>query len=134
MPVIDASVYLALINDSEAEHGRAWEWFKTARRNGETIFAPSLLLAEVAGAISRGLANPILARRTVQQLLDDRLIKLAPVANTLAQRAALIAADHRVCGCDAVYLALAEQLAEPLVTLDRQQLERGAAVTPTRQP
>jgi len=33
-----------------------------------------------------------------------------------------------------VYLALAEQTGDVLVTLDRQQLERGANLVPTRPP
>jgi len=45
-----------------------------------------------------------------------------------------LAAEHRIRGCDAVYVALARQLDMPLITLDRQQLERGAAVVATRVP
>ena len=52
----------------------------------------------------------------------------------LAEQAAAIAAEHRIRGCDALYVALADMLSEPLVTLDRQQLERGAAVVTTRRP
>jgi predicted nucleic acid-binding protein len=45
-----------------------------------------------------------------------------------------IAAAHRVRGCDAIYLALAEQLSDCLVTLAVQQLERGSEVVATRKP
>jgi predicted nucleic acid-binding protein len=37
-------------------------------------------------------------------------------------------------GCDAIYVALAEDLGTELVTLDRQQRERGSAIVPTREP
>jgi predicted nucleic acid-binding protein len=70
----------------------------------------------------------------VQQLARSEVIELIPVTLAVAERAALIAAEHRIRGCDAVYVALAEQLSDALVTLDRQQLERGAAVVPVRAP
>jgi hypothetical protein len=52
----------------------------------------------------------------------------------MAEQAALIAAEHRVRGCDAVFVALADQLSEALVMLGRQQLERGVAVVTVRAP
>jgi predicted nucleic acid-binding protein len=57
-----------------------------------------------------------------------------PVSEALAARAAKIAARQKIRGCDAVYVALAEQPEMELVTLDRQQLERGVEVVATRSP
>jgi predicted nucleic acid-binding protein len=70
----------------------------------------------------------------VQQVARSAVIELIPVTLPIAERAARIAGEHRIRGCDAVYVALAEQLSEALVTLDRQQLERGAAVVAVRAP
>jgi predicted nucleic acid-binding protein len=78
--------------------------------------------------------NQTLAHQVIQQLLRSKVIELVPISSALAERAATIAADHQVRGCDAIYLALAEQLGDTLVTLDQQQLERGAAVVATRNP
>ena len=61
-------------------------------------------------------------------------IEFIPVTQAVAERAAAIAADYCVRGCDAVYIAVAEQLGDDLITLDRQQLERGAAVVTTSRP
>ncbi len=134
MAVIDASVYIALVNAHEAEHTSSWTWFQETKLANETIFAPVILLAEVAAALSRGVGDPELARQVVKQLLHSQVIELAPVTAVMAERAATIAAERRMRGCDAVYVALAEQLGEDLVTLDQQQLERGAAVVVTRKP
>jgi predicted nucleic acid-binding protein len=70
----------------------------------------------------------------VQQLARSEVIELIPVTLAMAEQAALIAAEHRIRGCDAVYVALADQLSDTLVTLDRQQLERGAALVTVRAP
>lgn len=134
MAVVDASVTVALINAHEQEHASSWAWFEQAQLAGESIAAPVILLSEVAAALSRGVGDSALAQRVVQQLARSELIALVPVTLVLAEQAAAIAAEHRIRGCDAVYVALAEQLNEPLVTLDRQQLERGAAVVTVRRP
>jgi predicted nucleic acid-binding protein len=96
--------------------------------------APVILLAEAAAALSRGVGDAALAHRVVRQLLQSKTIELVPVTGVLAQQAAILAADQRLRGCDAVFVALAQQRADTLYTLDRQQLERGAAAVATRQP
>jgi len=134
MAVIDASAYVALISTREKDHASSWAWFEQAQAAHEPIAAPVILLAEVAAALSRGTGDSVLAQRVVQQLKQSGVIDLIPVTLSLAERAAIIAADHRVRGCDAVYIALADQLSDCLVTLDRQQLERGAAIVTVREP
>jgi hypothetical protein len=53
------------------------------------------------------------------------LIQLQPLSVEFGQGTAIIAIEHQIRGCDAVNMALVEQLAPELVTLDKQQLERG---------
>ncbi len=134
MAVIDASVTIALVNAYEREHARCWAWFEQARAADESIVAPVILLSEVAAALSRGVGDPTLAHRVVQQLARSKVIELIPVTLAMAEQAAVIAVEHRIRGCDAVYVALADQLSDTLVTLDRQQLERGAALVTVRAP
>lgn len=134
MAVIDASVYVALSSVREVDHSRSWTWFAQAVSAQEPLAAPVILLAELAAALARGMADPALAHRVVQQLLDAKIVNLLPVTLPLAERAAGIAAECCVRGCDAIYIALAEQLGDCLVTLDRRQLERGARVVTAREP
>jgi predicted nucleic acid-binding protein len=134
MAVIDASVYVALVNAHERDHSDSWAWFEQTRAADESIVAPVILLSEVAAALGRGVGDPTLVRRVVQQLVRSEVVELIPVTLAMAEQAALIAAEHRIRGCDAVYVALADQLSDTLVTLDRQQLERGAALVDVRVP
>jgi predicted nucleic acid-binding protein len=134
MAVIDASVYVALINAHEGDHAPSWAWFQQTQSTQDPIAAPVILLAEVAAAISRGVGDAALAHQVVEQLLHSRVIELVPVTSKIAERAAAIAADHQIRGCDALYVALAQELGDYLVTLDQQQLERGAAVVTTHRP
>ena len=134
MAVMDASVYIALINSHEVKHMTSWRWFESAQRKGERISAPVILIAEVAAALSRGVEDPQLAHRVIQQLKHTSVIELIPVTRPLAEHAADIAADHHIRGCDAIYVALADQLNESLVTLDRQQLEWATVIVTTHEP
>ena len=134
MAVIDASVYVALINAKEKEHTSSWTWFEQAKNEQQTIAAPVILLAEVAAALSLGVGDLSLAHRVVGQLKRSRVIELVPVTHALAEQAAFIAGDYRIRGCDAIYVALASKLEDCLITLDQQQLERGGAVVSVGRP
>ena len=134
MAVIDASVYITMLDESDLEHANCLAWFAAAAEAGEPILAPSLILSEIAAAISRGRDDSALAKEAVRLLEQSVVVQLVAVTSELAHRAATIAADQRVRGADAIYLALAQQLDEPLVTLDRQQLLRGAAIARTQRP
>jgi hypothetical protein len=57
-----------------------------------------------------------------------------PVDEALGGMAAELAATHQIRGCDAVYVALAQQLAAPLVTLDGEQRQRALAVVVMQTP
>jgi predicted nucleic acid-binding protein len=134
VPVIDASVYVALVNADEQDHESSWVWLEQAVAAEDGIVAPAILLAEVAAALSRGVGDPALAHRVLRQLASSEVIELIPVTLATAEQAAVIAADHRIRGCDAIYVALADQLDTCLITLDRQQLERGAALVTVQAP
>ena len=134
MAVIDASVYIALINAHEQDHARSWGWFERTQAAPDPILAPVILLAEVASALSRGVGDTELAHKVIGQLKRSGVIELVPVTLALAENAATIATNHRIRGCDAIYVALADQLNQALVTLDRQQLERAPGIVKVHEP
>ena len=96
--VVDASVWVARLVAGDIFHDTSRRWLEAKRTGGERFLAPSLLLAEVAGAI---------ARRTGE----------ADLAATLGLR-----------GADAFYVAVAAHLSVPLATLDTDQQGRAANV------
>lgn len=134
MAVIDASVYVTLLDEADPEHANCVDWFAGVAAAGDALLAPTLLLSEVAAAISRGRGDPAAAKEIVRVLEDSAIVQLVAVSRELAGDAARIAADQRVRGADAIYLALAHQLSDTLYTLDQQQLQRGAGAAQTRRP
>ncbi len=134
MAVIDASVYVAALHRDESAHAACRTWLARAATEGQLLSAPAILPAEVVAAIRRRVGNPRRALQVTDQLFSSGLIALHPVTVLLAERAAHLAAEHGLRGCDAVYVALAEQLNEHLVTLDAEQLARAAAIVTTERP
>jgi predicted nucleic acid-binding protein len=132
--VLDASVYVAMLKQEEPNHAASQKWYNDALASGTPLAAPLPFLAEVAGAISRSTGDTQLAEDVLAQIQALGVIELVLVDDFLGIRAAEIAARHRLRGCDALYVALAEQLEAALVTLDQEQLERGTAVIPTHLP
>ena len=132
MPVVDASVCVALFNIEEPGHEASRSWMEQVKRRGEPVVAPVILLAEVAAALSRGLDDAALADEAVVVLRD--FVRLFPVTDALGTKAAGIASARRIRGCDAVYVTLAHELGMQLVTWDGQQLERGQGLVEALQP
>ncbi|MGB6642060.1 MAG: type II toxin-antitoxin system VapC family toxin [Thermoanaerobaculia bacterium] len=134
MPVIDASVYVSLANEADRYHDRCFKWFESCLRKQQPLAAPGLLLVEVAASIRRLTGSAKLARRVLSELQEAELIELYPLTAVRGEAAANLAASTGVRGADAVYLALARELEETLITLDRQQLERGKGVVDVTRP
>lgn len=134
MAIIDASVFMALLYQDEPGHIASRSWFGAVLMSGAVLSSPVIVVAEVAAAISRSKNDSARASQFVQLLAGGDLISLYPVTFGLVERAAEIAVNYKIRGCDAVYVALAEQLGEELMTLDSEQLTRGAGVVRTVRP
>ncbi len=115
---IDASVFLNAFNPHEAGHEESLGLL-TRLQEAVPIVIPTLLLPEVAGAISRGHQDTRLARRFAATLRRLSHLLLIPLDSRLAQGAADVAAEHRLRGSDAVYAAVALQFGTTLITVDQ---------------
>jgi predicted nucleic acid-binding protein len=124
MYVIDASVHVADARPQEPHHAQARALLARVAAEDHPVYLPEIVLAEVAAAISRGLRRIDLAAALVAALRRVPQFQFVPVDSALGDLAAEIAAQYRIRGCDAVYVALAQQRAATLITLDRQQRDR----------
>jgi predicted nucleic acid-binding protein len=122
--VVDASVWVSRLVPSDVFSAASRRWLAQQVAEGGQWLAPSLMLAEVVGAVARRTGQPELATRTLKQLLHLPSLRLAPVDQRLGRAAAQLAATARLRGADAVYAALAQYLAVPLVTWDDEFRER----------
>jgi len=135
MIVTDASIWVSHLISRDVHHAISREWLTRVVRDGIVIAAPGLLLAEVAGAVARRTNDPDLGHRAVDHILSTPNLRLVDQDKALSLAAARLAADLRLRGADALYLAVARQLEIPLISWDEEQIERAVglvqAVTPS---
>ena len=134
MPVVDASVIVSWYLEQDANFSAADRWASTSSRLGEAWHFPAIILPEIAAAIGRTFGAEALAKRSIAAFVDLSEVHLHPVTVALATSAAALAASLRIRGCDAIYVALAAELDDVLVTFDRQQLAGAAGVIRVLQP
>lgn len=123
--VVDASVVVSRLVSHDVNHEASRRWLTRHVAEGGLVIAPTLLLPEVAGAVSRRTGEPRLARRAVEAVLRVPGLRLISVDDVLARTAAALAGRLRVRGADAVYIAIAANLGLSLVTWDIEQRDRG---------
>jgi predicted nucleic acid-binding protein len=134
VPIVDASVWVAYFHEADPAHARSFTWVENAIAAGETLVAPSLLLAEVAGALRRISGRPETAAEIVEHLLTVERLDLVELDRPRALRAAEVAATTALRGAAAVYLALAVERGDVLISVDRRQRERGSQAAKVRVP
>jgi len=114
MPVLDASVLVEYL--AGAEHSDAVG--RRLRATSERLWAPHLIDAEVGHVLRRGVRLGELSARTARAAIDD--LGELPLQRTghvgLLERA--WAMRRNVSFYDGIYVALAERLKLPLLTLD----------------
>ena len=72
-----------------------------------------------------GQGDLVVAHAAVQHLTTLPELSLLSVTNSMTDAAASLAANMRLRGADALYVAAAAELGDPLVTWDDEQLMRG---------
>jgi len=122
--VVDASVWVSRLVPQDEFHDKVTAFLENQRNDGAQFISPTLLLAEVGGAVSRRTKDPDLAKKAVDQLQNLPGLRLVQMEDDLIQQAAQLAAELSLRGANSVYVAVAHQLHLPLVTLDIEQRER----------
>lgn len=128
MYTLDANIFVRDASPHDPDHAVCHALIAQLYQSSTSIVLPNLVLAEIAGALSRSFRDPIRARLEVDLLRDLHTIRIIPLDDTLAQEAAELAADRALRGADAIYVAVARRHNCTLVSLDREQRERAAPV------
>ena len=126
MFVVDASVWVSALVATDVNHEASHQWLLQATSDGQLVIAPALLLPELAGAVARRTGVPTLGLRAVGLVQRLPASRIVPIDFGLAQLGVWMAAEARLRGADAIYVALANRLGIPLVTWDLEQRHRGA--------
>ena len=123
--VVDASVWVARLVPQDVFYKPVKEWISARLEENDQFLAPSLLLAEIGGAISRR-TTPSLGLKVIEQVENLPGLQLVEMENFLLREAANLAAELGLRGADSTYVAVAARLDLPLMTLDIDQREKAA--------
>lgn len=134
MTVVDASVWVSRLVPQDVHHAQSRSWLEQYTAAGKLLVAPVLLLPEVAGAVARRTGLSELGQQAIQAILRIPGLHLVTLDGRLGLEAARLAADLRLRGADAVYVAVAHRLRLPLITWDEEQRLRAATAIVVRTP
>ncbi|MGH2535035.1 MAG: type II toxin-antitoxin system VapC family toxin [Thermomicrobiales bacterium] len=133
--VLDASICVSFLASKDEFHLRTVEWLQHQTAVRAAFFAPTLLLVDVAGVLARLTGRSDVGRQAIVRLRETIDIQFVPLDRDRAESYARLAADLRLRGADATYVAVAREIGVPLVTWDREQRSRAAEIvrvlTPT---
>jgi predicted nucleic acid-binding protein len=132
--IVDASVWVAMFRDNDVHHVASVSFLDVAVSKQQDLNIPNLALAEIAGVFARQTGKARLATRTVRAVLAMPRMQRHGLNDALSDRAAALAARCKLRGADAVYVALAEALDEPLISLDQEILDRSMGIVRTQTP
>lgn len=121
--VVDASIWVSRLVSDDVFHESVKAWMSAHLEEGDQFIAPSLLLAEIGGAISRR-TNSSLGLKAIEYIQDLPGLQLVEMEDSLLREAAQFAAEFGLRGADSTYVAVAARLDLPLITLDSDQRER----------
>ena len=132
--VIDASAWVSRLVPQDTNHPAAVSWINRHLLTGGLFIAPILLVTETAASVSRITGLPARGHLAASSLYAISEMSLVQIDQTLVDEATGLAADLKLRGADAYYVAVARRLALPLVTFDREQLSRAATIIATIRP
>jgi predicted nucleic acid-binding protein len=134
MYTIDASVWVNAFDQREPGHADSRQFLDLVGAQAIPVFVPALVLAEVAGAISRTRQDPAQARSFAEAIARLPNVAVITLDLSLSHRALALAAQHGLRGADAIYAAVALQSGSSLITLDKEHLTRLVGVVLAETP
>lgn len=134
MWTLDTSVWMRAADPTDSHHADAQALLDILTAQTLPVYVPRLLLAELAGAVSRVSRDPMRGRLAAQALREMPIVQLVTLDDALLDSAADLAADYALRGADACFVAVAQRYTCTLVSLDREMRERGARVVRTATP
>lgn len=134
MYTLDASVHINALNAAEPGSAASQACLQQLLAQRQAIFSPTLLLVELAAAAARALNDAALALELTQAVRGLPGQVWVSLDDALAAEAAQLGAEARLRGADAIYAAVARRYGATLITRDRQQLERLAALVSVMTP
>jgi predicted nucleic acid-binding protein len=93
-----------------------------------------MLVIETAASMARLTNQSALGSGAARQLYTIPYIQIVPMDQELVDETVAVAAQYKLRGADALFVALAKNKSIPLVSFDNEQLTRPVSVVTTIRP
>jgi len=130
----EREVWVNGFDQREAGHATSRQLLEVLRTRALPIIVPNLVLAGVAGAISRTRNDPVRAEAFATTLGRLPNVTVVALDEALGYQARALAAQYGLRGADAVYAAVAQQAGCTLISLNHEHLTRLGSIVIVRTP
>ena len=134
MYCIDASVILSAIRPKELFSDKSQAFLNSLKKDELKVFCPEIIIPEIASGLFRATKNAQASYDFSLAMRDLPNFSFVAVDARLADLAVWIIAETGLRGADAIYVALAYDYQLELITLDKEQLQKGKKIIKTRMP
>ena len=121
-------------NPHEEGHAASLNLLSEIQKRGDPVIVPTLLVAEIAAAVARATDDSAAAFGYATASAALPHLTLVSLTAAVARQAADLAANHRLRGADAVYVAIARRYGTTIVSRDEEQRMHGSAVVTCQTP
>ena len=122
--VIDASVWVAFFLRTDTNHTTSYQWINNHTATDRELFAPTILLPEVASAMARRTDKPRRGLNALNTLESLTLRGWVQMEHDPMREAAQIAITLGLRGADAIYVAVAKRLKLKVQYVNGEELPR----------
>ncbi len=129
---LDSSVIVAALRKQEVHYEAAKNLLEKVKDGNHIAIEPYIVLIEVVAAIKRRTGSTELAKRVKNDILAIDTINFTDLESTRANDASEIALNLGVRGMDAIIIQTAKEFNVPLITLDKEMIEKAKSFVDIR--
>lgn len=134
MYCIDASVIVNSQLEREPYHNQSKDFLIIVEEKNLKVFLPEIVIPEITSGILRATMDENFAFQFANNLRSISNFLFVPVDSKLANLASWIICKTGLKSADAIYITLAFDYNLELITLDKEQLEKGKKLVKVRRP
>ena len=123
--VVDSAVFVAAFREEEPYSKEAFRLLERLQKGTHTVYLPVIVPIEVVAAIRRRTGNADFAQKVGEVLLALPDMILIDLTTFRMARYLGFAGESGLSGMDSVIVGVAQEFGVPLVTLDKEIIEKG---------
>lgn len=123
--IVDSSVFVAAFREGEPYSKEAFRVLEDLQKGAHTVYLPVIVPIEVVAAIRRRTHNTELAQKVGEILLTLPDVIFVDLTTFRMAKYLGLANEAGLAGMDSIIVGVAQEFDIPLVTLDKEIIERG---------